>query len=150
MEQYTPKERAEIVQLYIQNNFLIMKTKRAFRKKNEVKIALDDDRATVTVNGERYRAMITDFLMPIIRENDMDDYWFRQDGAICHTARGYFKSKVYANKPRTLAALKNNIHQEIAAISAETMANVIENAEKRAHLVAKARGGHLRDIIFKK
>ena len=39
MEQYTPKERAEIVQLYIQNNFSIVLTQRAFRKKNKVKSA---------------------------------------------------------------------------------------------------------------
>ena len=36
----------------------------------------DDDGATTTVNGERYRAMITDFVMSIIREKDMDDFWF--------------------------------------------------------------------------
>ena len=45
----------------------------------------DDDEATTTVNGERYRAMITDFVMPIIRENDMDDFWFQQDGATCQS-----------------------------------------------------------------
>ncbi|KAL7723793.1 hypothetical protein ACLKA6_000408 [Drosophila palustris] len=43
MEQYTPKERAEIVQLYIQNNFSIVKTKRAFRAKNKVKSAPGDN-----------------------------------------------------------------------------------------------------------
>ena len=147
----------------------------------------DDDGATTTVNGERYRAMITDFVMPIIRENDMDDFWFQQDGATCHTARptinllrplfpgrliskngdfdwpprspdltppdfylwGYLKSKVYANKPKTLAQLKANIRREIAAISSETLTKVMENAEKRVHLAVKAKGAHLRDLIFK-
>ena len=63
---------------------------------------------------------------------------------------GYLKSKVYADKPRTIAKLKNNIRREIAAISTDTLAKTMENAEKRAHFVLKAKSGHLRDIIFKK
>lgn len=142
---------------------------------------------TTTVNSERYRAMITDFVMPIVRENGLDDFWFQQDGATCHTALqtidllrqlfpgrliskrgdfdwpprspdltppdfflwGYLKSKVYVRKPRTLAELRANIRREIRTISPETLAKVMENAEKRAHLAAKTKGGHLRDIIFK-
>lgn len=42
-----------------------------------------EDEDAATVNGERYRAIIMDFLIPIVRENDMDDYWFQQDGATC-------------------------------------------------------------------
>ncbi|EFN75581.1 hypothetical protein EAI_08637, partial [Harpegnathos saltator] len=39
----------------------------------------------ITVNGERYRTMITNFFWPKL--NDMDvDMWFQQDGATCHTA----------------------------------------------------------------
>lgn len=40
----------------------------------------------VTVNGERYRAMLNDFLWPILRNYDISDMWFQQDGATCHTA----------------------------------------------------------------
>ena len=32
--------------------------------------------AAVTVNGERYRAMLNEFLFPKIEEDDMDDIWF--------------------------------------------------------------------------
>ena len=39
MEQYTPKECAEIAQRYIQNKFSIVLTQRAFRKKNKLKSA---------------------------------------------------------------------------------------------------------------
>nr|CAH7728865.1 unnamed protein product [Callosobruchus chinensis] len=39
MEQYTPIERAEIVQLYIENNFSIVKTQRAWQKNKKVKSA---------------------------------------------------------------------------------------------------------------
>jgi len=42
---------------------------------------------TVTVNGERYRSMITNFLWPQLEEVDLHNIWFQQDGATCHTAR---------------------------------------------------------------
>lgn len=41
----------------------------------------------VTIDGNRYRAMIRDFLVPKMAENGMDGYWFQQDGAPAHTAR---------------------------------------------------------------
>ena len=59
------------------------------------------------------------------------------------------KSKVYVNKPRTVEELKDNIHEEIAAIPAEMLGKTMENATKRAQNGINARGGHLRDIIFK-
>ena len=37
------------------------------------------------VNGERYCAMLNEFLFPKIEEDDMDDNWFQQHGATCHT-----------------------------------------------------------------
>lgn len=40
----------------------------------------------ITVNGERYRSMITDFLWPKLNDMDVADMWFQQDGATCHTA----------------------------------------------------------------
>ena len=46
----------------------------------------NDAGATVTVNGIRYRAMINQFLFPEIDDTDVDDIWFQQDGATCHTA----------------------------------------------------------------
>ena len=46
----------------------------------------NEQEAAVTVNGERYRAILNEFLYPKIKEDDMDDVWFRQDGATCHTA----------------------------------------------------------------
>ncbi|GFV35714.1 putative transposable element [Trichonephila clavipes] len=41
----------------------------------------------VTVNGDRYRAMITNFLIPELNNHDVQELWFQQDGATCHTAR---------------------------------------------------------------
>ena len=40
----------------------------------------------VTVNGERCRDMLNEFLFPKIEEDDMGDIWFQQDGTTCHTA----------------------------------------------------------------
>ena len=34
----------------------------------------------------RYPAMISDCLLPEIEVRDLDDIWFEQDGATCHTA----------------------------------------------------------------
>ena len=41
----------------------------------------------VTVNQERYRDMMTNFVIPIIRRKRMRQFWFQQDGAPPHTSR---------------------------------------------------------------
>ncbi|GFS97099.1 uncharacterized protein TNCV_184501 [Trichonephila clavipes] len=40
----------------------------------------------VTVNGDEYRAMITNFFIPELNNHDLQELWFLQDGATCHTA----------------------------------------------------------------
>ncbi|GFW15708.1 DUF4817 domain-containing protein [Trichonephila clavipes] len=44
-------------------------------------------RHNVTVNGDRYRAIITNFFIPELNNHDVQELWFQQDGATCHTAR---------------------------------------------------------------
>ena len=39
----------------------------------------------VTVNGDRYRALLNNFLFTKIEEEDIGNIWFQQDGATCHT-----------------------------------------------------------------
>ena len=41
----------------------------------------------VTVNGDRYRTMLTEFLWPELDNIDISEMWFQQDGATCHTSR---------------------------------------------------------------
>ncbi|GFT86619.1 uncharacterized protein TNCV_5123691 [Trichonephila clavipes] len=41
----------------------------------------------VTANGDRYRAMITNISIPELNNHDIQELWFQQDGATCHTAR---------------------------------------------------------------
>ena len=40
----------------------------------------------VAVNGDCYRAMLNEFLLTKIEKEDIDNIWFQQDGATCHTA----------------------------------------------------------------
>ncbi|GFV52265.1 uncharacterized protein TNCV_3197651 [Trichonephila clavipes] len=46
----------------------------------------NDEGHNVTVNGDRYRAMITNFFIPELNNQDVQELWFQQDGATCHTA----------------------------------------------------------------
>ncbi|GFX74524.1 uncharacterized protein TNCV_3214111 [Trichonephila clavipes] len=47
----------------------------------------NDEGHNVTVNGDRYRAMITNFFIPELNNHDVQQLWLEQDGATCHTAR---------------------------------------------------------------
>ncbi|GFV44017.1 uncharacterized protein TNCV_3571381 [Trichonephila clavipes] len=47
----------------------------------------NDEGHNVTVNGDRYRVMITNFFIPELNNQDVQELWFQQDGATCHTAR---------------------------------------------------------------
>ncbi|GFV56422.1 truncated putative DD41D transposase [Trichonephila clavipes] len=47
----------------------------------------NDEGHNVTVNGDRYRAMITNFFIPELNNHDVQELWFQQDGATCHIAR---------------------------------------------------------------
>ncbi|GFW52938.1 uncharacterized protein TNCV_2395171 [Trichonephila clavipes] len=47
----------------------------------------NDEGHNVTVNGGRYRAMITNFFIPELNNHEVQELWFQQDGATCHTAR---------------------------------------------------------------
>ncbi|GFT60895.1 uncharacterized protein TNCV_3616161 [Trichonephila clavipes] len=39
------------------------------------------------INGDRYRAVITNFFIHELNNHDVQELWFQQDGATCHTAR---------------------------------------------------------------
>ncbi|GFX45764.1 retrovirus-related Pol polyprotein from transposon opus [Trichonephila clavipes] len=50
-------------------------------------LPFEDEGHNVTVNGNRHRAMITNFFIPELNNQDVQELWFQQDGATCHTAR---------------------------------------------------------------
>ncbi|GFW01053.1 DUF4817 domain-containing protein [Trichonephila clavipes] len=47
----------------------------------------NDEEHNFTVNGDRYRFMITNFFIPELNNHDVQELWFQHDGATCHTAR---------------------------------------------------------------
>ena len=52
--------------------------------RNHRSVFLPKRSVAITINGERYRSMIS-FLWPKMDDMDTDNMWFQQDGAICHT-----------------------------------------------------------------
>ncbi|GFX41875.1 putative DD41D transposase [Trichonephila clavipes] len=46
----------------------------------------NDEGHNVTVNGDRYTAMITNFFIPELNNHDVQELWFQQDGATCHSS----------------------------------------------------------------
>ncbi|GFW91605.1 DUF4817 domain-containing protein [Trichonephila clavipes] len=47
----------------------------------------NDEGHNVTVNGDRYRAMFTNFFIPELKNHDVQELWFQQDSTTCHTDR---------------------------------------------------------------
>jgi hypothetical protein len=63
---------------------------------------------------------------------------------------GCLKSKVYEKKPRTTVDLKQNIIDEVAAISPTMLQQVMQNFQKRLRQCVDNKGCHLTDSIFRK
>ncbi|GFW14902.1 down syndrome cell adhesion molecule-like protein Dscam2 [Trichonephila clavipes] len=53
----------------------------------EVAVTTLEERHNVTVNGDRYTAIITNFFIPELNNHDVQELWFQQLGATCHTVR---------------------------------------------------------------
>jgi len=62
----------------------------------------------------------------------------------------YLKSKVYGTRHTYLHALKENIREEIAKHSEETLQAVMRTFVTRVHLCIEEGGGHLKDIAHNK
>ncbi|GFS94814.1 hypothetical protein TNCV_4456891 [Trichonephila clavipes] len=110
--------------------------------------------------------MITNFFIPELNNHDVQELWFQQDGATCHTARasidllkdtfaldyflwGYVKSLVYADKPQTLDPLEDNIRPVIADIRPQMLEKVIENWTPRLDYIRASCGSPMPEILFK-
>ena len=59
----------------------------------------------VTVNGDRYRTMLNEFLFTKIEQAEISNIRFQQDGATCHTAeatldvlRAVFKDRIISRR----------------------------------------------------
>jgi len=62
---------------------------------------------------------------------------------------GYLKGKVYEKKPRTMVYLKQNIRDEVAAISPTMLQQVMQNFQKCLWECVD-KGRHRTDTIFRK
>jgi hypothetical protein len=62
---------------------------------------------------------------------------------------GYLKSKVYEKKPRTTVDFKQNIREDVAAISSTMLQRVMQNFQKSLQECVN-KGHHLTDTIFRK
>ncbi|GFW73602.1 hypothetical protein TNCV_1540571 [Trichonephila clavipes] len=100
----------------------------------------NDEGHNVTVNGDWYRAMITNFFIPELNNHDVQEEYFLW---------GYVKSLVYADKPQTLDHLEDNIRRVIADIRPQMLEKVIENWTSRLDYIRASRGSHMPEIIFK-
>ncbi|GFV90180.1 transposable element Tc3 transposase [Trichonephila clavipes] len=87
----------------------------------------NDEGHNVTVNGDRYRAMITNFFIPELNNHDV-------------------QSLVYVDKPQTLDHLEDNIRRVIADIRPQMLEKVIENWTSRLDYI---RASSTPEIIFK-
>ncbi|GFW94717.1 uncharacterized protein TNCV_4247571 [Trichonephila clavipes] len=66
-----------------------------------------------------------------------------------HFLWGYVKSLVYADKPRTLDHLEDNIRRVIADIRPQMLERVMENWTSRLDHIRASRGSPMPEIIFK-
>jgi hypothetical protein len=57
---------------------------------------------------------------------------------------------VYGKKPRTTVDLKQNIREEVAAISPNMLQQVKQNFQKRFRECVDNKGRHLTDTVFRK
>jgi hypothetical protein len=57
---------------------------------------------------------------------------------------------VYEKKPRTTVDLKQNIREEVAAISPNMLQQAMQNFQKRLGECVDNKGRHLTDTIFRK
>ncbi|GFV22120.1 transposable element Tc3 transposase [Trichonephila clavipes] len=121
----------------------------------------NDEGHNVTVNGDRYRAMITNFFIPELNNHDVQELWFLElcvtwrnmSHSSCHNRfierHGYIKSLVCVDKPQTLDHLEDNIRRVIADIQPRMSEKVIKNWTSSLDYIRASRGSHMPEIIFK-
>ncbi|GFT98795.1 putative transposase [Trichonephila clavipes] len=114
----------------------------------------NDEGHNVTVNGDRYRAMITNFFIPELNNHDAQELAVvptrrrNMSHSSCHNRFIERHSLVYADKPQTLDHLEDNIRRVIADIRPQMLEKVIENWTSRLDSIRASRGSPMSEIIF--
>ena len=74
---------------------------------------------TVTVNGNRYRAILKEFLFTKIEKEDIGNIWFQQDAVMCHTAeatldvlRSVFEDRIISRRVDVVWHFRAKIKEE--------------------------------------
>ena len=69
----------------------------------------NEEEEVVTVNGDSYRAMLNEFLLTKIEEENIGNIWFQLDDATCHTAeatlyvlRPVFEDRIISSRAHQL------------------------------------------------
>jgi hypothetical protein len=57
---------------------------------------------------------------------------------------------VYEKKPRTMVDLKQNVREEVAAVSPNMLQGVMQNFQKRLGECVDNKGHHLTHTVFRK
>ena len=65
----------------------------------------NEQEVPVTLNGDRYRVMLNEFLFTKIEEEDIGKIWFQQDGTTCHTAEATLDVLRLVSKYRILSRM---------------------------------------------
>ncbi|GFT32358.1 transposable element Tc3 transposase [Trichonephila clavipes] len=107
-----------------------------------------DEGHNVTVNGDRYRAMITNFFIPELNNHDVQQLSCDLT-PLDYFLWGYVKALVYVDKPQTLDHLEDNIRRVIADIRPQMLEKVIENWTSGLDYIRASRGSPMPEIIFK-
>ncbi|GFV95988.1 hypothetical protein TNCV_2096561 [Trichonephila clavipes] len=91
--------------------------------------------------------MITNFFILELNNDDVQELWFQQDGATCHTARATID--LLKDTPQTLDHLEDNIRRVIVDIQPQMLEKVIENWMSRLDYIRASCGSRMQEIIFK-
>ena len=94
--------------------------------------------------------MLYEFLFTQFEEEDIDNIWFQQEGATCHTAEatldilrpigGPSKISVTPTSQEAIEALKDNIREAIGEIQLHTIDKVVKNWNDRVGHCMVTRG----------
>lgn len=123
-----------------------------------------------SINGERYCSMLTETVLPYMRQHLPAASVFQQDNAPCHTARivkqllqneavqvlqwpsqspdlspienlwGILKLRVSKRRPATLEDLWRTVQEEWGSISPQLCSHLVESMPSRCRAVREARG----------
>ncbi|GFT79824.1 uncharacterized protein TNCV_4597521 [Trichonephila clavipes] len=110
----------------------------------------NDEGHNVTVNRDRYRAMITNFFISELNNHDVQELWFQQDGATCHTARATIDLLKDTFGDRLISHFEPvNWPPRSCDLRPQMLEKVIENWTSRLDYIRASRVSPMPEIIFK-